>query len=39
MNAYRSLSIYANSIMATVNLPLDFKEFLRLLNVTRTWTI
>lgn len=32
MNAYWSLSIYANSIMATVNLPLDFKEFLRLLN-------
>ena len=32
MNACWSLSIYANSIMATVNLPPDFKEFLRLLN-------
>jgi|WetSurMetagenome_2_1015567.scaffolds.fasta_scaffold1064905_1 hypothetical protein len=32
MNAFWSLSIYANSIMATVNLPQDFKEFLRLLN-------
>ena len=36
MNAYRSLSIYANSIMATVNLPPDFKEFLRLLNFYQT---
>jgi predicted nucleotidyltransferase len=35
MNAYWSLSIYANSIMATVNLPRDFKEFLRLLNLYR----
>jgi hypothetical protein len=33
MNAYGSLSIYANSIMATVNLPPNFKEFLRLLNL------
>jgi hypothetical protein len=26
------LSIYAESIMAAVNLPPDFKEFLKLLN-------
>jgi hypothetical protein len=32
MNAYWSLSVYGKSIMAAVNLPLDFKEFLRLLN-------
>jgi hypothetical protein len=32
MNAFWSLSIYANSIIAAVYLPRDFKEFLRLLN-------
>jgi predicted nucleotidyltransferase len=32
MNAYRPLSICADSIMATVNLPPDFKGFLRMLN-------
>lgn len=32
MNVYGWLRIYAESIMAAVNLPPDFKEFLRLLN-------
>jgi hypothetical protein len=36
MNAFWSLSIYADSIMAAVNLPRDFKEFLRLLNFYQT---